>query len=149
MAAKSAAATSPQQQAVVSRISSTTSSWATPCIHWANKGMCTRGADCYFAHQGFDTTESRCVICGDKSHRSNVCTAPWGGADPNREEAWNKYRKRKEEAKSAGKGVPNSAPPASGADIGKGGGRGKGRGKGAKGKSKHQGDGQARAALDG
>ena len=137
------AAATPQQQAMVNRISSTTSSWATPCTHWVNKGVCSRGADCYFQHQGFDTTENRCVICGDKTHRSNTCTAPGGGADPNREEAWNTYRKRKEDAKAAGKGAQNAAPPATGGDKGKGVGRGKGGRKGSKGR------GQARAVLDG
>ena len=59
---------------VVSRISATTSYGDPPCIHWVNKGRCLRGADCTFQHPGFDTTEERCVICGEKSHKSNVCT---------------------------------------------------------------------------
>ncbi|MDA8583042.1 hypothetical protein N9L68_02390 [bacterium] len=54
-------------------------------------------------HPGLDTSENRCLLCGDKEHNIKDCKAPGGGADPNKETVWAEYRKRKEEAHAKGK----------------------------------------------
>ena len=74
----------------------TTSVWAQPCKDWTSTGVCTRGVSCLYAHAGIPTTESRCVTCGRKNHLSKECTAPGGGADPNKLTVWDAYKKRKE-----------------------------------------------------
>ena len=78
------------------RLSSTTSRWAKPCNNWTNSGTCSRGIGCLFAHAGVPVTGLRCFTCGRKNHLSKECTAPGGGADPNREAVWADHRKRKE-----------------------------------------------------
>jgi hypothetical protein len=115
------------------RCSSTTSSWASPCRSWTERGVCQRGISCHFAHPGFPVTEDRCITCGAKDHRGKDCKAPGGGADPNREAAWEEYRKRKEQAAAAGKAGAK--------------GRGKGHPKGGKGKDKDKDKGKANAAI--
>jgi hypothetical protein len=90
--------------APAARVSTTTSSWAKPCSNWTQQGGCRRGISCFFAHPGFAVTEDRCITCGFKDHRGKECKAPGGGADPDREKAWDAYRMRREEAGAGGKG---------------------------------------------
>jgi len=107
--------------------SATTAMWANPCTNWTNNGTCTRGIACHFAHQGFPTSEKRCITCGKSDHLHKECPAPGGGKDANRDAAWTEYRKRKEAAAPAFK---------------KGKGKGKDeKGKGEKGKGKSKGKG--------
>ena len=123
------------------RMTTTTSGWAKPCTNW-EKGECSRGISCYFVHQGFPITEERCFTCGAKTHRGKECKAPGGGADPDREKAWETYRKRKAEAAAAGKtgaGKGSEKPEGKGkggAKSGKGKGKGSGEQPGAKNHSK-------------
>ena len=63
---------------------------------------------------------------------SKDCTCPGGGADPNRQQVWEAYRARKQQALEKGKGADTSPK-----------GKGKGGGKGKKGDSKgKKGDGK-------
>ena len=133
----------PPATAAGARLSATTSIWAKPCTSWKDTGVCSRGISCRFSHSGFPVTESRCITCGRKNHTAKQCTAPGGGADPNREQVWEEYRKRKaagyvakgkgDSAKGKGQGKSDSK----GDDKSKGDGRGKGGGKSA-----------AKAAID-
>ena len=104
---QAAAATAPPRDF---KKSATTAMWANPCNNWTNNGTCHRGIACLFRHEGFPTTEKRCITCGKKDHLNKDCTAPGGVKDPKREESWKEYRERKEKhapAKGAGKGKPN------------------------------------------
>ena len=90
--------TPPQEEpkvAAVIKLSSTTSSWATACRDW-QKGKCARGIACNFCHKGFPVSERKCITCGDPAHGSKECTAPGGGADPNRLKVWADYKKRRD-----------------------------------------------------
>ena len=131
--------TNPEQPkaAAVIKKSATCSMWAKPCNDWAKTGECSRGISCLFAHPGFNTTQNRCITCGKKNHSSKECTAPGGGAGPNRDAVWTEYRKCKKANAPAGKGGGK------GDKGGKGKGKGQGGGKGGKGK-----DAKAKAAVD-
>ena len=96
--------TEPATTAAVFKRSATTAMWAQPCNSWTNKGTCSRGISCRFAHQGFPVSENRCITCGKADHSHRECTAPGGGQDPNRDAVWDEYRKRKEANAPAKKG---------------------------------------------
>ena len=85
------------------KLSSTTSSWANPCISWTQTGLCLRGISCHFAHAGIPLSDHRCLTCGSRDHMSKDCTCPGGGSDPNRVQVWEAYRARKQQALEKGK----------------------------------------------
>ena len=82
--------------------SSSTSSWASPCIFWHGpKASCKKGITCLFSHSGFDqphqgSDAQRCVTCGSRSHTTKECTSPGGNQDPHADAAWASYRLRRD-----------------------------------------------------
>ena len=95
--------------------SSTTSAWAKPCSFWTGpSGTCSRGISCAFQHAGFATHNSdgtlvqRCVTCGSSAHLSRDCTCPGGAKDPNYDESWSNYRRRRDENYAANPKGPKS-----------------------------------------
>ena len=96
--AKGKGAAEPENTGAV-RLSTPTSTWARPCNFW-QKGNCKRGINCHFKHEGIPVSDGRCYICGEKNHSLAQCSAPGGGADPDREKNWAAYRERRDKAKA-------------------------------------------------
>ena len=130
----------------------TTSNWAPPCNSWTNKGVCKRGINCEYKHEGWLKKDypNRCVNCGVEGHSPATCTAGGGGKDPNRAKAWDAYKTRRAEglkkqqqeriAQNNGQGGDDGKNGKKEEASGKGKGGKKGKGKGNKNTGKGQKD---------